>query len=202
LCQLDQVHTGGLYRRVPQERHRNEPSSFQIGVSRGRRMASSGMLALISQMAIRPPSSRIGRSSATAAPAEALHPQPPRISLGTVRLAGSLFCALPGVFGVHLCRADLPAPNDLARFGAPLRARAMPLGLDARNGHEAATGSVKCATSTRLPKIRSQSGTCSRSRTMPLARQQFGGLKLDEIGRAKGGSRGGARRGGARQGHV
>ena len=130
-------------------------------------------------------------------PAEALHPQPPRISLGTVRLAGSLFCALPGVFGVHLCRADLPAPNDLARFGAPLRARAMPLGLDARNGHEAATGSVKCATSTRLPKIRSQSGTCSRSRTMPLARQQFGGLKLDEIGRAKGGSRGGAR-----QGHV
>jgi hypothetical protein len=108
-------------------------------------------------------------------PAEALHPQPPRISLGTVRLAGSLFCALPGVFGVHLCRADLPAPNDLARFGAPLRARAMPRGLDARNGHEAATGSVKCATSTRLPKIRSQSGTCSRSRTMPLARSSSAG---------------------------
>jgi hypothetical protein len=51
-------------------------------------------------------------------PAEAFHPQRPCISLGTVRLAGSLFCALPGTFGVHLCRADLPAPNDLARFGA------------------------------------------------------------------------------------
>ena len=130
-------------------------------------------------------------------PADAFHPQRPCISLGTVRLAGSLFCALPGTFGVHHCRADLPAPNDLARFGAPLRARAMPLGLDSRNGHEAPTGSVKCATSTRLPKIRPQSGTCSRSRTIPLARQQFGALKLDEIGRAKGGSRGGAR-----QGHV
>ena len=41
--------TGGLYRRVPHDRHRNEPSSFHIGVSRGRRMASSGMLARVLQ---------------------------------------------------------------------------------------------------------------------------------------------------------
>ena len=42
-------HTGGLYRRVPHDRHRNEPSSFQIGVSGGRRMASSGILAPVLQ---------------------------------------------------------------------------------------------------------------------------------------------------------
>jgi hypothetical protein len=32
--------TGGLYRRVPHDRHFSAASSFQIGVSRGRRIAA------------------------------------------------------------------------------------------------------------------------------------------------------------------
>jgi hypothetical protein len=41
--------TGGAYRGVLQARHLSAASSFQIGVSRGRRMASSGRLARASQ---------------------------------------------------------------------------------------------------------------------------------------------------------
>jgi hypothetical protein len=41
--------TGGEYRGVPHDRHFSAASSFQIGVLRGRRMCSSGMLALVSQ---------------------------------------------------------------------------------------------------------------------------------------------------------
>jgi hypothetical protein len=41
--------TGGLSRRVSHERHLSTASSFQIGESRGRRMASRGMLASVSQ---------------------------------------------------------------------------------------------------------------------------------------------------------
>jgi len=37
--------TGGAWRPFLQERHFSEASSFHIGVSRGRRMASSGRLA-------------------------------------------------------------------------------------------------------------------------------------------------------------
>jgi hypothetical protein len=40
---------GGPYRGVLHARHLSAASSFQIGVSRGRRMASSGMLARVSQ---------------------------------------------------------------------------------------------------------------------------------------------------------
>jgi hypothetical protein len=41
--------TGGAYLPFLHERHFNAASSFQIGVSRGRRTASSGMLASVSQ---------------------------------------------------------------------------------------------------------------------------------------------------------
>ena len=39
------IRTGGACRPFRHDRHFNEASSFQIGVSRGRRMASSGRLA-------------------------------------------------------------------------------------------------------------------------------------------------------------
>jgi hypothetical protein len=48
LRELDQMH-GGAYRPFLHDRHFSAASSFQIGVSRGRRIASSGMLALVSQ---------------------------------------------------------------------------------------------------------------------------------------------------------
>jgi hypothetical protein len=41
--------TGGLYRGVPHDRHRNAVYNFQIGVSRGRRTASRGLLARVPQ---------------------------------------------------------------------------------------------------------------------------------------------------------
>jgi hypothetical protein len=41
--------TGGAYPPFLHDRHFNAASSFQIGVSRGRRIASSGMLASVSQ---------------------------------------------------------------------------------------------------------------------------------------------------------
>jgi hypothetical protein len=44
----DHVHRGA-YRGVLHERHLSAASSFQIGVSRGRRIASSGRLARVSQ---------------------------------------------------------------------------------------------------------------------------------------------------------
>src|SRR6266404_826734 len=40
--------TGGAYRPFLHDRHFSAASSFQIGVSRGRRIASSGMLARVS----------------------------------------------------------------------------------------------------------------------------------------------------------
>jgi hypothetical protein len=40
--------TGGAYCRIPHGRHFSAASSFQIGVSRGRLIASSGMLASVS----------------------------------------------------------------------------------------------------------------------------------------------------------
>jgi hypothetical protein len=43
------ICTGGECRGVRHDRHFSAASSFQIGVSRGRRTASSGMLALVSQ---------------------------------------------------------------------------------------------------------------------------------------------------------
>ncbi|WP_244608663.1 hypothetical protein [Bradyrhizobium algeriense] len=43
------MRTGGAERPLRQDRHFNEASSFQIGVSRGRRMASSGRLARVLQ---------------------------------------------------------------------------------------------------------------------------------------------------------
>jgi hypothetical protein len=46
--QLDQVH-GRQYRRVGHERHFSAASSFQIGVLRGRRIASSGRLTRVWQ---------------------------------------------------------------------------------------------------------------------------------------------------------
>jgi hypothetical protein len=39
--------TGGAWRPFSHDRHFSAASSFQIGVSRGRRMASSGRLALV-----------------------------------------------------------------------------------------------------------------------------------------------------------
>jgi hypothetical protein len=41
--------TGGAYRPRLHDRHFSAASSFQIGVLRGRRIASSDMLALVSQ---------------------------------------------------------------------------------------------------------------------------------------------------------
>jgi hypothetical protein len=41
--------TGGAYRPFLHDRHFSAASSFQIGVSRGRRIASSGMLARVLQ---------------------------------------------------------------------------------------------------------------------------------------------------------
>jgi hypothetical protein len=41
--------TGGEYRGVRHDRHFSAASSFQIGVSRGRRTCSSGMLASVWQ---------------------------------------------------------------------------------------------------------------------------------------------------------
>src|SRR5258708_11019682 len=41
--------TGGEYRGVRQDRHFSAASSFQIGISRGRRIASSGRLARVLQ---------------------------------------------------------------------------------------------------------------------------------------------------------
>jgi len=43
------IRTGGLYRRVPHDRQRNEDSNFHIGVSRGLRIASRGRLARVLQ---------------------------------------------------------------------------------------------------------------------------------------------------------
>jgi hypothetical protein len=45
------ICTGGAYRLVRQDRHFSAASSFQIGVSRGQRMASSGRLARVLQVA-------------------------------------------------------------------------------------------------------------------------------------------------------
>jgi hypothetical protein len=53
------IRIGGLYRRVPQERQRNDDSSFQIGVSRGLRIASSGKLARVFEREHSIPASRI-----------------------------------------------------------------------------------------------------------------------------------------------
>jgi hypothetical protein len=43
------MRSGGAYRPFLHDRHFSAASSFQIGVSRGRRIASSGRLAWVSQ---------------------------------------------------------------------------------------------------------------------------------------------------------
>jgi hypothetical protein len=42
------ICTGGAYRPLRHDRHLSDASSFQIGVLRGRLIASSGMLAFVS----------------------------------------------------------------------------------------------------------------------------------------------------------
>jgi hypothetical protein len=124
LRQLDHVHRRGLYRRVPHDRHPNEPSSFQIGVSRGRRIAWSGRLAHVLH--------RLHSTSSQPSPlrhcpivgdgctraAEAFHSDRPRMSLRTIGLTRGFYGALTRALGVHLRRADLSAPNYLSGFCA------------------------------------------------------------------------------------
>jgi hypothetical protein len=78
--------TGGAYRPFRHDRHFSAASSFQTGVSRGRRMASSGRLA-VGQARRSPPSSR------------------PRISLGAVGFMGGFVAAsrasLARIFATH-----------------------------------------------------------------------------------------------------
>jgi hypothetical protein len=40
------------------------------------------------------------------------------LSLGAIGLTGGFYGSLASMFGVHLGRADLTAPDDLSRFGA------------------------------------------------------------------------------------
>jgi hypothetical protein len=46
------ICTGGAYRPLRHDRHLSDASSFQIGVSRGRLIASKRMLALVAPMAL------------------------------------------------------------------------------------------------------------------------------------------------------
>src|ERR1700687_1289316 len=98
--------------------------------------------------------------------AVALHADRPRFGLGAVGLANGLFGGFLGALGADFRAPDPAAPDDLSRFGAhggalqrSLRARAMPLGLEA--GNVPATPRLRqSAIYIRSPRIRLR---CQRS---------------------------------------
>ena len=135
------IRTGDAWRPFRHERHFSEASSFQIGVSRGRRMAFSGRLARVLQ--------RLHSTSSQASPPLRHCPivgdgcaGPP---CGSTKLPLCPVSFLSGLLsrflGAHLRAHNATAPDYLSalcahtRHSRPaLRGFAMPLGLEVGNG--------------------------------------------------------------------
>jgi hypothetical protein len=87
--------TGEAYRPLRHDRHLSEASSFQIGVSRGRLIASNGILALVphrwhfTSRHCAMVGGRLGRA------AEAFHAKRPQLGLVPVDIALRLLDGLP-----------------------------------------------------------------------------------------------------------
>ena len=120
------IRTGGEWRGVRHDRHFSAASSFQIGVPRGRRIASIGRLARVLHRYIPPQASQLppfrhcaivgdGCAGPPRLPSAAITPLPRLISL-----ARCFDGPLAGAFSTNL-RAhdhDGAAIDRLARFGA------------------------------------------------------------------------------------
>jgi hypothetical protein len=120
------------------------------------------------------------------------------MSLGPICRTGGFCSEFTGAF-VFAARTWPPniTSRDLVlvrRLQCPLTRPAIPLGLYSRNS-PATLGSVNVQSLFDHPESGVQSTTCSKLRAIPLALWQLDALKLDEIGRAKGGSRGEASEG-------
>ena len=116
--------TGGAYRPFRHDRHLRAASGFQIGVSRGRRMASSRMLARVLQ--------RLHSTSSQPQPAiETLTDGRSGLSgsslpfgstmllcLGAIRLTDGLLCGFSGIGSAYLGPDDPATVDNLARLGA------------------------------------------------------------------------------------
>ena len=109
------IWTGGAYLPLRHDRHLHDASSFQSGVSRGRRIASSGILALVSQ--------RLRLTSKPAEPTvDALSSRWQGLSRASVAFhhasASARSAPLTGMPSLHLGGLDAPAPDELPRFGS------------------------------------------------------------------------------------
>src|SRR6266576_3569957 len=100
--------TGGAYRPFLQDRHFSDASSFQIGVSRGRRIASSGRLARVAATAFdfKPAETAVealaNRRRRLCRPAVPLHSDRPGLGLRAIGLADRLFGAFACAFSADL----------------------------------------------------------------------------------------------------
>src|ERR1700681_1615792 len=109
--------TGGAYRPFLHDRHFSAASSFQIGVSRGRRIASSGRLACLAAMAhdLKPAVAAVealrdGRGWLRRS-AKAFHLFGPEQAFGGVRFANGFLCPLARMLGMNLRTADPVTKN-------------------------------------------------------------------------------------------
>jgi hypothetical protein len=117
--------TGGAYRPFLHDLHFSAASSFQIGVLRGRRIASSGMLASVSQrwhLTCKPAVSAVealrdGRRRLRR-PTEGFHLNRPCFRVGAVGLTGGFGSALARPLRAYLRGDDPAVVNHLTRLRA------------------------------------------------------------------------------------